>query len=440
MGSAGLPLQNRGIFRNLPTFDPSITGKTAIVTGANGISGFHTLRALLESSQRWTKVWAASRRPPPPEMMDLLPQSARSRVEHVACDFLSEPEDIAQQLREKGVTADAIFYYSYAQPKPKEGAPVWSNAEELTEMNCAMLRNFLASLDIAGVKPSRFLLQTGAKNYNVHQGPSRTPYVESDPRSNIEPNFYYPQEDLLFDYCKSHPETSWNIICPAWIIGATTNAAMNALHPIAIYAAVQAHKGQRMGYPGAYQNWLVTCEHSTAYLTGFLSEWAVLEQKCANQKFNASDTCPLPNNRLWPEVARWYGTTAPSQPELDDSKITTVTLPSGPSPLGYGPPVKPRFCFTLQGWAAEAENKQAWAEIMQKHNLSHNPFDDVTANFECGDFVVGALVSALSMNKARYFGWTGHVDTLESLFMAYSEMNKLGMLPPTVVDKANPLI
>lgn len=136
MGSAGLPLQNRGIFRNLPTFDPSITGKTAIVTGANGISGFHTLRALLESSQRWTKVWAASRRPPPPEMMDLLPQSARSRVEHVACDFLSEPEDIAQQLREKGVTADAIFYYSYAQPKPKEGAPVWSNAEELTEMNC----------------------------------------------------------------------------------------------------------------------------------------------------------------------------------------------------------------------------------------------------------------------------------------------------------------
>jgi hypothetical protein len=168
-----------------------------------------------------------------------------------------------------------------------------------------LLRNFLSSLDIAGIKPSRFLLQTGAKNYNVHQGPSRTPYVESDPRNNIEPNFYYPQEDLLFDYCKSHPGISWNIICPAWVIGATTNAAMNALHPLAIYAAVQAHKGQKMEYPGAYENWLSVGEHSTAYLTGYLSEWAVLEEKCANQKFNASDTCPIPNNRLWPEVARW---------------------------------------------------------------------------------------------------------------------------------------
>jgi hypothetical protein len=77
---------------------------------------------------------------------------------------------------------------------------------------------------------------------------------------------------------------------------------------------------------------------------------------------------------------------------------------------------------------------------MQKHNLTHNPFDDITGNFECGDFVVGALVGALSMNKARYFGWSGHVDTLESLFMAYSEMNKLGMLPPPTVSRANPLI
>jgi nucleoside-diphosphate-sugar epimerase len=136
MGSAGLPLQKRGIFNNLPTFDPSIRGKTAIVTGANGISGFHTLRALLDSPERWTKVWAASRRPPPPEMMGLLLEDARSRVEHVACDFLAEPKDIANQLREKGVTADAIFFYSYAQPKPKDAGPVWSNAEELVEINC----------------------------------------------------------------------------------------------------------------------------------------------------------------------------------------------------------------------------------------------------------------------------------------------------------------
>lgn len=42
------------------------------------------MRVLLESPERWTKVYAISRRPPPPEMMDLLPEEQKSRVEHVA--------------------------------------------------------------------------------------------------------------------------------------------------------------------------------------------------------------------------------------------------------------------------------------------------------------------------------------------------------------------
>lgn len=136
MGSAHLPVQTKGIFHSLPTFSSDIKDLTAIVTGANGISGFHTMRVLLESPQRWKKVWAASRRPPPKEMMDLLPAEHRSRVEHVACDFLSKPEEIAQQLKEKNVTADYVFFYSYAQPKPAPGAPAWSNAQELVDVNC----------------------------------------------------------------------------------------------------------------------------------------------------------------------------------------------------------------------------------------------------------------------------------------------------------------
>lgn len=214
---------------------------------------------------------------------------------------------------------------------------------------------------------------------------------------------------------------------------------MNALLPFAYYAAVQAHKGERMEYPGAYENWMSIGEHSTAYLTGYLSEWAVLEDKCKNQKFNASDCCPIPNNRLWPEIARWYGTTSAEQPILDETKITTIDPGPSRSPLGYGPPAKVRFAWTLQGWAAEEENQKAWKEIMGKHRFSHNPFDDIKANFEFGDMAVWAPV-ALSMNKAKYFGWTGHVDTLESLHKSYSELAKIGMLPPMVVDKAQPLI
>lgn len=38
----------------------------------------------------------------------------------------------------------------------------------------------------------------------------------------IEPNFYYPQEDILWKYCEENG-TGWNIIMPAWIIGAVNN-------------------------------------------------------------------------------------------------------------------------------------------------------------------------------------------------------------------------
>lgn len=139
-------------------------------------------RVLLESPERWTKVYAISRRPPPPEMMNLLPAEHRTRVEHVASDFLSKPEDIAEALKAKVRSVDVVFFYSYLQPKPEPGKGAWSNAQELCDVNAALLDNFLQALSIANLKPPRILLQTGAKNYGVHLGRARTPYIESDPR------------------------------------------------------------------------------------------------------------------------------------------------------------------------------------------------------------------------------------------------------------------
>lgn len=103
MASENYPLRNSGIYHNLPQFDPSIKDLTAMVTGANGISGFQTVRALLDSPQRWAKIYAVSRRPPPKEMMALLTPEQRNKVEHVASDFLKSPEEIADAIGKAGV-------------------------------------------------------------------------------------------------------------------------------------------------------------------------------------------------------------------------------------------------------------------------------------------------------------------------------------------------
>lgn len=78
---------------------------------------------------------------------------------------------------------------------------------------------------------------------------------------------------------------------------------------------------------------------------------------------------------------------------------------------------------------------------MATHKLDHDPFEDIEAHFTFADASTWAVGhTSLSMTKARLFGWTGFCDTTEGVFMAFTEMNKLGMLPPTVVEKAKPNI
>ena len=421
MGSEKQPLHNVGIYKNLPTFDPSITGLKAIVTGANGISGFHTMRVLLESPKRWSKVYALSRKPPPKLMMALLTDDQRSRVQHVAVDFLESPETIAKAMTDAGVTADYIFFYSYLQPKPPPDAPkghAWGNADELVRINKALFGNFLEALQKANIKPKRLVLQTGAKNYGVHIGRHRSPANESDPPpSHLEPNFYYPQYELLFDYCKAN-NVGWNIIMPAWIIGAVTTTQITGLHPYAVYAAVQAHKGEPLRFPSTFQIWQDERKHATARLTGYLTEWAVLEDKCKDQKFNAQDTAPLSWDRFFNELARWYGAKGVIGPEEDESKFKSIVGKSGKAtPLGYGPPTEHKISYSFIDWAKQPENQKAWQEIMEKSNgqVTDNPFEDPEENFRMGD---GCLIqmATLNMNKARRMGWTGYVDTIESIF------------------------
>lgn len=135
---------SKGIYHGLPVFPDDVEGLTAIISGANGISGTHMvghtlisiftviltneqLRVLCESPKRWKKVYAVCRRPPHGEWP--------SQVEHVSMDLLQAPEKIAEKMHERGVKADCAFFFAYIQPKPKEGESIWSAVNELVNVN-----------------------------------------------------------------------------------------------------------------------------------------------------------------------------------------------------------------------------------------------------------------------------------------------------------------
>ena len=103
--STQLSVHSNGIFYGLPTYPSSDDGSsqnlTALVTGATGLSGYHMVKVLAASPQRWSKIYCLSSRPPPENFFSDLGDDATSRVEHLQVDFTNEPQKIGEQLKEK---------------------------------------------------------------------------------------------------------------------------------------------------------------------------------------------------------------------------------------------------------------------------------------------------------------------------------------------------
>ncbi|KAI7341453.1 hypothetical protein KC315_g66 [Hortaea werneckii] len=443
MGSEQLPLRRCGIYRNLPAFDSSIKDLDALVIGATGISGFNTIRSLLESPHRWRSIYAASRNPPSDAMLSLLSAEQRAKIKHVPVDLTGSADDIAAAFTKAEVKADHVFFYGYIHPKGRSAMDP-ATADILMETNVPIFQNFLAALEISNLKPKRILLQTGGKNYGGHIGRARVPYIESDPQpQHLAPNFYYPQEEALFAFCVRHPETDWNIIMPFGVIGTAPTGGMNTLAPFAVLAAVQAEKGEPLQFGGDLEEWQEEGCWSSARLTGFLSEWAVLEEKCRNQRFNAVDGCAISMDRLFEELARWYavekGVRGPVSDDPADFK--TVQLAGGEkAPLGYGPPSKIRMSSSVVEWTKDEANRRAWKGIMDasRGQLNVDVFES-GLDFEMADFGL-YRIGQPSVAKLRRFGFNGFVDTMESTFEMYQEMARMGILPAPRVEAARPMI
>ncbi|KAJ6104841.1 hypothetical protein N7523_011161 [Penicillium sp. IBT 18751x] len=409
-----------GIFHGLPTYDDNLQGLSAIITGANGISGHHMMETLAKDPTRWSKVTCLSRRPPTGTHMP-------PNVDHLAVDFLQSPEEIASVLKAQHVKADYVFFFSYVQIDHQEGERPWSNAKKMCEVNGQLLRNFLEALELAQIKPKRFILQTGAKNYGSHIGPPKRPAEEWDPRVTLEPNFYYEQEDILWEY---HRRTGvdWGVVMPAAILGAVPEAAMNMCFPLAIYASVCAHMNKPLEFPGdqvAFQN---PMSQSTATLNAYHEEWVALSENTKNQKFNVCDSSAFTYETLWPKIAGWYGIPwkVPSEEGL-----TEVEWGSYPTPRGYGPRAKVRFQFSLVQWAKQKEVQQAWIELAAKHNLGYKEIRDIEQNFGFLDWALRQSEPfSMSMDKSRKRGWHGFVDSCEAFLNVFEGFVDLKMIPP----------
>ncbi|OCT50045.1 NAD dependent epimerase/dehydratase family protein [Cladophialophora carrionii] len=387
-------VRSDGIFCGLPVLDTSLKGLRAVVVGASGQSGQPVVDVLSANSNRCEKVYALSRRPPATD--------AKS-VEHVPVDSLWEPEKVASILRKHKIQVDHVFYFGYVQvARPDIELEVFGNPDHLVEINGRLFENFLLAMDQANVQPKRIVLQTGGKSYGVHQGPVNVPLTEGAARVELEPNFYYTQEDLLAKYITTHPGASYNVTMPQWILAAGAGTDMTSSirwhHPI-----------------------------STGFILGTFYEWLVVTEGTAGESFNITDGSQFTFGKLWPILASWFG--LEGMPPRENGSYHEVELPF--VPRRYGPKGKLRSTFTFIEWAKEPATRQAWVELKEEHQLNTDPLQNPEKTFAFLQFALELTWSwQTSMSKARKFGWHGYVDSIESIHSVFQKFTDMKMIPP----------
>ncbi|KZM25007.1 uncharacterized protein EKO05_0009460 [Ascochyta rabiei] len=410
---------------------------TAIVAGAAGIQGREIVLELAKHRQQWPTVHALSR-----SKKEKYPET----VVHHHIDLMSSPDEMAKDL--KGVCGSYVFFAAYIQKDTEK---------ENWDVNGAILSNFLQALVKTGAIHSvqRIILLTGAKQYGVHLGVPKQPMLESDPwltDSKWPPNFYYNQQNILHSFCKEHKK-EWTVTYPNDVIGYAVDNYMNLATTMALYALISKEldsNDEGLVFPGSPNFYTKFDCFTSAKLHAQFCTWAALESNTANEAFNVVNGDAESWQNLWPKVANYFGSKVkPNQFKSraglslfkyvsNDASSTSKLVPEPPvtvhsSAAGLdGTPAIAQSTVEqhvdLEKWSQRQEVKDAWSRIAEREGLEEHAFNQATWSFL--GFALGRNYDLIiSMSKARKAGWTGYVDTWESLAGVFDELRKARILP-----------
>lgn len=252
----------------------------ALVVGVTGISGGNVAHRLLADG--WDVTGLCRQ-----------PNGLDQRVTPVAAD-LEDAEAVASALRGSGPTH--VFFTTWSR-RPTEA--------DNCAVNGRMLKNLLDA--VGGEKTVRHVaLVTGLKHYlgpfeAYAKAQPDTPFSEDQPRLPYE-NFYYVQEDILFEAAE-RDQFTWSVHRPHTLIGWAIGNAMNMGVTLAVYAAICRETGQRFHFPGSREQWEAVTDVTDAALLAEHLVWAATTPAAANTALNIVNGDVFRWRRMWPRLA-----------------------------------------------------------------------------------------------------------------------------------------
>ncbi|KAG4418436.1 hypothetical protein IFR04_008421 [Cadophora malorum] len=379
-----------------------MTGKIALVTGGNGITGSAIIEHLARNTTReqWSEIIVTSRSPFKVAVQD-------PRIKFIALDFGKDHETLADQMRELCARVTHAYFSSYVHR---------DDFAELNKANSALFENFLKALLKVAPGLENVTLQTGGKHYNVHLGPVPSPAREEEPRRTASiDNFYFPQEDALIAAQKGQKWT-WNVIRPEAIIGHTLKPnGMNSALTFALFFIVSKELGDEAKMPTNQIYWAGYDDVSDSRLIADLSIFVSTNPRCGNEAFNVTNGDYFTWKYMWPRLAAYFGAKSTSDQEF------TKPAPT----IG-----QPQLDFSLAEWAKD--KREVWNRICDRAGKPEAKATWDAGTWAYQDWVFQRSWSAtLSINKARRFGWTGHIDSYKTFTDAFQSFEGIGLIPRT---------
>ncbi|KAH8892855.1 hypothetical protein GQ53DRAFT_793696 [Thozetella sp. PMI_491] len=227
----------------------TISGRTALVFGATGVTGWAVLREALRypSGSAFDQIIGASNRPVDISQL-YLPKTHRLSFAS-GIDLTKSFDEVVAVLRTvEGISnVTDVYFAAYIQPT---GTSDFEGFELLKQINVQILETAVRAVESVSPKLQFWSLQTGGKSYGfVHArqiGLPKTPCQESDPRipQPFEDQvFYYAQYDALVRLSAGKP---WRFaeIRPDLVIGFVPGGknAMNFAQALGIFLSFYADR------------------------------------------------------------------------------------------------------------------------------------------------------------------------------------------------------
>lgn len=267
---------------------------------------------------------------------------------------------------------------------------------EMVAPNVAMLRNTLDGLVAAGARLEHVVLIGGGKSYGEHLGPYKTPAKESDPRF-LGPIFYNDQEDVLTETA-TRTGFTWTVLRPDLVLGFAVGSPMSMLMSLGVYAALSKDAGIPLRFPGTPGAWTALHQFTDADVLAAAVEWALTSPNAAGAVFNVTNGDHFRWQHLWGDIADVFAmpTAAPQPMSLTEQM---------------------------------GDKAPQWERLVHQHGLVDTDYKAVSA-WPFADAVLATDYDMVqSTIKIRQAGFTGCIDTHDSVVRHLHQLREHGYLP-----------